>query len=69
MADCAHCGYHGVFISLICDIRNYGISYESMQNAGVPKVVLKPDLVSIASFPEIPPPFESVLLFSSVICR
>ena len=40
-----------------------------MQNAGVPKVVLKPDLVSIASFPEIPPPFESVLLFSSVICR
>ena len=39
-----------------------------MQNAGVPKVVLKPDLVSIASFPEIPPPFESVLLFSSVIC-
>ena len=32
-----------------------------MHIAGVPKMVLKPNLVSIASYPELSPPFESVI--------
>ena len=32
-----------------------------MNVSGVPKVVLKPNLVSIASYPELSPPFESVI--------
>ncbi len=39
----------------------YGVSYESSQKTGMLTIGLNPDLVSIATFPEIPHPFVKVM--------
>ncbi|KAK8805971.1 hypothetical protein WA171_007057 [Blastocystis sp. BT1] len=42
-------------------MAEYGVSYESSQKTGMLTIGLNPDLVSIATFPEIPHPFVKVM--------